>query len=108
MKKSIFLFLGLSLISLVACGEDTDKHTDKKPQTTAKAPPVIVTEKAPPAAVTEKPATPEPKYTLKKVCKDSLNSKGHVIKNKDGTAKQTCKNIKIRKKYQGTPVPGQK
>ena len=41
----------------------------------------------------------------KEVCKDVLDKKGAVVKNKDGSAKQTCKTIKIHKKFEGTAVP---
>ena len=42
---------------------------------------------------------------VKEVCKDTLDKKGAVVKNKDGSAKQTCKKIKVHKKYEGTKVP---
>ena len=41
----------------------------------------------------------------KQVCKDVLDKKGAVVKNKDGSAKQTCKTIKVHKKFEGTKVP---
>jgi hypothetical protein len=44
----------------------------------------------------------------KEVCKDVLDKKGAVVKNKDGTNKQTCKVIKVHKKLEGTPVPEKK
>lgn len=44
----------------------------------------------------------EPK--LKEVCKDVIGKDGKVVKNKDGTNKQTCKTIKVRKKYEGTSI----
>ena len=44
----------------------------------------------------------------KEVCKDVLDKKGAVVKNKDGSNKQTCKIIKVHKKLEGTPVPEKK
>lgn len=41
----------------------------------------------------------------KQVCKDSVGKDGKVIKNKDGTNKQTCRTIKVHKKYDATEVP---
>jgi hypothetical protein len=40
----------------------------------------------------------------KQVCKDVVGKDGKVVKNKDGTVKQTCKTIKVRKKYEGTSI----
>lgn len=42
---------------------------------------------------------------LKEVCKDAIGKDGKAIKNKDGSAKQTCKKIKTHKKVDGTKVP---
>lgn len=44
----------------------------------------------------------------KEVCKDVVDKKGNVIKNKDGSVKQICKKIKVHKKYEGTAVPTKK
>jgi hypothetical protein len=44
----------------------------------------------------------------KEVCTDAKDKSGKVIKNKDGTVKQSCATIKVRKKYEATKVPGQK
>lgn len=44
----------------------------------------------------------------KEVCKDVLDKKGQVVKNKDGTVKQQCKTIKVHKKLEGTKVPEKK
>jgi membrane protein implicated in regulation of membrane protease activity len=44
----------------------------------------------------------------KQVCKDVVGKDGKVVKNKDGTAKQACKTIKVHKKLEGTPVPDKK
>jgi len=41
----------------------------------------------------------------KEVCKDVADKNGKPVKNKDGSAKQTCKTIKVHKKLEGTPVP---
>ena len=42
---------------------------------------------------------------IKKVCTDVKDKNGQVVKNKDGTVKQTCKEIKVRKKVEGKEVP---
>jgi hypothetical protein len=44
----------------------------------------------------------------KQVCKDVVGKDGKAVKNKDGTAKQACKTIKVHKKLEGTPVPDKK
>ena len=44
----------------------------------------------------------------KEVCKDVVGKDGKTIKNKDGSAKQTCKKIKVHKKVEGTKVPEKK
>jgi hypothetical protein len=44
----------------------------------------------------------------KEVCRDVLDRKGAVVKNKDGSAKQECKIIKIHKKFEGKKVPEKK
>lgn len=44
----------------------------------------------------------------KMVCKDAKDKKGNVIKGKDGKPKQTCKEIKVHKKLEGTKVPEKK
>jgi hypothetical protein len=43
--------------------------------------------------------------TTKRVCTDVKGKDGKVVKNKDGSSKQTCRTIKIHKKYDGTKVP---
>jgi hypothetical protein len=45
-------------------------------------------------------AVEEKKPEVKKVCVDE--------KQKDGKTRQVCKEIKVHKKLEGTPVPGQK
>jgi hypothetical protein len=52
------------------------------------------------------PVHAEPKTKL--VCKDVVGKDGKTVKNKDGTAKQACKTIKVHKKLEGTPVPAKK
>jgi hypothetical protein len=52
-----------------------------------------------------------PAYTetkTKEVCKDVVGKDGKTVKNKDGTAKQACKTIKVHKKLEGTEVPAKK
>ena len=46
-----------------------------------------------------------PKAKTKQICKDTLGKDGKAIKNKDGTNKQTCRTIKVHKKYDATEVP---
>jgi hypothetical protein len=53
-----------------------------------------------------KPA--ENKGEKKEICTDAKDKAGAVIKNKDGSVKQTCKTIIVRKKYEGTAVPDKK
>lgn len=45
---------------------------------------------------------------VKKVCHDKTDAKGAVVKGKDGKAVQTCKDVKIHKKLEGTKVPEKK
>lgn len=47
--------------------------------------------------------TPE----TKKVCMDVIKD-GKPVKNKDGSTKQQCKDVKIHKKHEGTRVPEKK
>ena len=42
---------------------------------------------------------------VKKVCTDVKDKNGQVVKTKDGKAKQTCKDVKVRKKVDGKEVP---
>ena len=42
---------------------------------------------------------------VKEVCKDKTDSKGAVVKGKDGKPVQVCKKIKVHKKHEGTKVP---
>ena len=41
----------------------------------------------------------------KKVCKDTMDKAGKAVKNKDGSTKQTCKEIRVHKKHEGTAIP---
>ena len=41
----------------------------------------------------------------KQICTDVKDKTGYTVLNKDGTAKQTCRTIKIHEKYEGTVVP---
>jgi len=41
----------------------------------------------------------------KKVCKDAVDKAGKAVKNKDGSTKQTCKEIRVHKKHEGTAIP---
>jgi hypothetical protein len=44
----------------------------------------------------------------KKVCTDVKDKAGAVVKNKDGSPKQSCKTIKTHKKVEGQKVPEKK
>jgi hypothetical protein len=41
----------------------------------------------------------------KQVCTDVTDKAGKVVKNKDGSTKQSCKTIKVHKKVEGDKVP---
>ena len=41
----------------------------------------------------------------KEVCEPVKDKAGNVVKNKDGSDKQTCKTIKVHKKVEGEKVP---
>ena len=41
----------------------------------------------------------------KQICSDVKDQAGRVVLNKDGTARQACRTIKIHQKYEGTAVP---
>jgi hypothetical protein len=42
------------------------------------------------------------------VCQDKKDTKGNVVKGKDGKPVQLCKKIKVHKKVEGTKVPDKK
>jgi len=44
----------------------------------------------------------------KQVCTDVVGKDGKVVKNKDGSTKQSCKTIKVHKKVEGEKVPEKK
>ena len=45
---------------------------------------------------------------VKEVCKDKVDAKGQVVKDKKGEVVQVCKKIKVHKKLEGTAVPDKK
>ena len=45
---------------------------------------------------------------LKEVCEPVKDKAGKIVKNKDGSDKQTCKKIKVHKKVEGEKVPEKK
>ena len=49
----------------------------------------------------------EPKET-KKVCVDVKDKQGNPVKDAKGNVKQTCKEMKVHKKLEGTEVPVKK
>jgi opacity protein-like surface antigen len=53
------------------------------------------------AADTETPKT-------KRVCVDVKDKAGQPVKNKDGSTKQNCRDVKQHKKHEGTKVPDKK
>lgn len=50
-------------------------------------------------------AADDKKPETKKVCVDVKDKDGKPVKNKDGSAKQNCREVKIHKKHEGTRVP---
>lgn len=46
-----------------------------------------------------------PKQETKKVCMDVKDKEGKPVKNKDGSNKQDCREVKIHQKHEGTKVP---
>lgn len=44
----------------------------------------------------------------KKVCVDVKDKDGKVVKDASGKPKQNCKEMKVHKKLEGTPVPEKK
>ena len=44
----------------------------------------------------------------KKVCVDKLGKDGQPVKDKAGKVVQTCKEMKVHQKLEGTPVPEKK
>ena len=44
----------------------------------------------------------------KEICIDVKDKTGKVMKNTNGSVKQSCKTIKVHKKVEGTPVPVKK
>jgi hypothetical protein len=109
--KYILIAIVASLITLTGCAKlEPVKALPVPVAVELKALPVAVELKAVPVAVelTAVPVAVEavkeaPK--TKRVCKDSKDKSGNVIKNKDGSTNQVCKTIKIHKKHEGTKVP---
>jgi len=48
------------------------------------------------------------KGEVKKVCHDKTDKNGAVVKGKDGKPVQECKDVKVRKKLEGTEIPPKK
>ncbi len=53
-------------------------------------------------------AADDAKPATKKVCVDVKDKQGQTVKNKDGSPKQNCKDVKQHKKHEGTKVPDKK
>lgn len=45
------------------------------------------------------------KHETKKVCVDKVGKDGKPVAGKDGKPAQDCKDVKVHKKLEGTPVP---
>jgi hypothetical protein len=45
---------------------------------------------------------------VKKVCVDTIGKDGKPVTGKDGKPQQTCKDVKVHKKLEGTKVPEKK
>jgi hypothetical protein len=56
------------------------------------------------AHATEGPGTGE----MKKVCHPKKDKEGKEVKGKDGKVVEECKEIKVRKKLEGTDIPAAK
>lgn len=50
-------------------------------------------------------ATDNKQPQTKKVCIDVKDKEGRIVKNKDGSNRQQCKEIRIHKKHEGTEIP---
>ena len=50
-------------------------------------------------------AADDKKQETKKVCVDVKDKDGKVVKNKDGSNKQDCREVKVHQKHEGTKVP---
>ena len=99
--KYILTAIVASLITLTGCAKLEPAKVAPAVVELKVAPVVVEAVKVVPIvveAVKEAPKT-------KRICKDSKDKSGKVIKNKDGSAKQACKTIKIHKKHEGTKVP---
>jgi hypothetical protein len=99
MKFISIFFISLLTLSLNACAKE-----DKKSKDLVIEVPTVVVEVVP----VNSPVETTPKFKLKMICKDLLDRQGKPVKNADGTIRQTCQEIKVREKYEGRPVPGQK
>lgn len=42
---------------------------------------------------------------IKRVCTDVKDKSGQIVKNKDGSTKQKCRDVKVRKKVEGKEIP---
>ena len=50
----------------------------------------------------------EPKKETAKVCVDVKDKEGKPVKNKDGSVKQNCKEVRQHRKLEGTEIPAKK
>ena len=54
------------------------------------------------------PVQAEEKKETKKVCVDVKDAKGQPVKDAKGNVKQSCKEMKVHQKLEGTKVPEKK
>jgi hypothetical protein len=86
------IFAGMLAFGTVACAKEEPK----------KATPVAAATAAP--AEVKKDEAPK----TKRVCVDVKDKQGQPVKNKDGSVKQNCRDVKQHKKHEGTKVPDKK
>jgi len=101
--KYILTAIVASLITLTGCAKSEPAKVDPVVVGEAVKETPVVVEAVKEAPVVVEAVKEAPK--TKRICKDSKDKKGNVIKNKDGSTKQVCKTIKIHKKHEGTKVP---
>ena len=89
------IFTGMMVLGTVACAKEEPKKAAAATATTA------------PAAAADAKKAEAPK--TKKVCVDKQGKDGKpVIDPKTKKPKQTCKEVKVRNKHEGTAVPTKK
>lgn len=87
------LFTGMLAFGTVACAKEEPKKPTTATAPVASAPAEVKKDEAP---------------KTKRVCVDVKDKQGQPVKNKDGSVKQNCKDVKQHKKHEGTKVPEKK